>query len=214
MNKKYVITNGEFYISQKLNNITNDINQAKIFNDISSANASYKNSVSKVIKKMNYKVQPIDLNSELYEECDSDCECDYNLESISNSYSLVDIEELKDLLSILSEKFSLLKRNKDFLIRQESNIDKAISDILHYIEFNNFSASDGYKLCKKLKELRLHRRKIKNELELINIINMHTCNNIANGNTNKAINELENKAYSPRVFKDLFDNRDISELLK
>lgn len=208
MNKKYVITNGEFYISQKLNNITNDINQAKIFNDISSANVSYKNSVSKVIKKMNYKVQPIDLNSEFYEE--SDC----NLKSISNSYSLVDVEELKDLLSVLSEKFSLLKRNKDFLLRQESNIDKAISDILHYIEFNNFSASDGYKLCKKLKELRLHRRKIKNELELINIINVHTCNNIANGNTNKAIDGLENKAYEPRVFKNLFDNRDISELLK
>ena len=99
------------------------------------------------------------------------------------------------------------------MLDEESNIDKQISDILHYIEFYNFSASDGYKLCKALKELRLRRKDIKNELDLIGIITTHTCNNIANGNTNKAIDNLGKRQYAPRVLNDLFVNKDISYLL-
>lgn len=37
------------------------------------------------------------------------------------------------------------------LCKEESNADIAISDILHYIEFNNFNASEGYKLANMIK---------------------------------------------------------------
>ena len=121
---------------------------------------------------------------------------------------------LKKSINDLSEKLTTLKGNKEWLLNEESNIDKQISDILHYIEFYTFSASDGYKLCKALKELRLRRREIKNELELINIISVHTCNNIANGNTSKAIEGLSNKQYAPRVLNDLFVSHNINSLLE
>ena len=135
------------------------------------------------------------------------------IDKINFSYTKVDIDDLRESINGLSEKFTTLKGNKEWLLNEESNIDKQISDILHYIEFYNFSASNGYKLCKALKELRLRRRDIKNELELIGIISTHTCNNIANGNTNKAIDTLGKKQYAPRVLNDLFVNRDISSLL-
>ena len=134
-------------------------------------------------------------------------------EKINSAYTEVDIDDLKKSINDLSEKLTTLKGNKEWLLDEESNIDKQISDILHYIEFYNFSASDGYKLCKALKELRLRRRDVKNKIELISIINTHTCNNIANGNTNKAIDNLSKKQYVPRVLNDLFVNRDISSLL-
>ena len=95
----------------------------------------------------------------------------------------------------------------------QSEVDKEISDIMHFIEFYNFSASDGYKLCKALKDLRLRRRKIKNELELINIVNTQSLNNVASGQTNKAINGLDEKKYAPRVLQELFDNRNIDDII-
>lgn len=54
--------------------------------------------------------------------------------------------------------------------KEISDIDKEISVIEHYIEFNNFSASEGYKLSHALKVCRINRRKLKNELLLIDKI--------------------------------------------
>ena len=84
---------------------------------------------------------------------------------------------------------------------------------MHFLEFNSFSACEGYKLCKALKELRLKRREVKNELELINIVNTHSCNNIINGSTSKAIAGLETKQYAPRVLVELFEQRCIDKIL-
>jgi len=45
--------------------------------------------------------------------------------------------------------------------------DREINDIIHYIEFNKFSASKGYWLSKQLKEVRINRRNNHNEVELL-----------------------------------------------
>lgn len=134
-------------------------------------------------------------------------------EKVNPTYIPVDTEKLRGEIDDLSNKFSILQGNMDWLLDKMSNLDKQISDILHFIEFERFSACEGYKLCKALKDLRLQRRAIKNELELINIINCHTCNNIANGNTSKAIDGLSNKKYEPRVLSELFEDRRIDILL-
>ena len=134
-------------------------------------------------------------------------------EKINDTYIPVDFDDVKKSLQELSTKFSVLKGNKEWLLEKQSDIDKQISDILHFIEFEKFSACEGFKLCKALKELRLKRRDIKNQLELINIINCHTCNNMANGSTNKAISSIENKQYAPRVLIELFENRNIDNLI-
>ena len=135
-------------------------------------------------------------------------------DKINNTYSPIDIACLQGTINDLSDQLTTLKGNKDWLLDMESEVDKEISDIMHFIEFNNFSASDGYKLCKAIKDLRLRRRKIKNELELINIINVHTLNNVALGQTNKAITGLDNKKYAPRVLSDLFEHKDINSIIR
>ena len=213
MSKKYVITNGESYVCNKLNTVTKILNKAKVFDTFDLANNVFKSSISKSLKQMGFQVRETEIDTNRINNT-----VNVNINTTSNdkinfSYTEVDIDDLRESINGLSEKFTTLKGNKEWLLDEESNIDKQISDILHYIEFYNFSASDGYKLCKALKELRLRRRDVKNELELIGIISTHTCNNIANGNTNKAIDALGKKQYAPRVLNDLFVNRDISSLL-
>ena len=216
---KYTITNGYSYICDNLCNTTKEIDKAKIFDKIKTANNVYRSSISREYKLMGFQVKEVDTgnsnnnNSVTINTNVNISNTASSNDKINSSYTKVDIDDLRESINSLSEKFTALKGNKEWLLNEESNIDKQISDILHYIEFYNFSASDGYKLCKVLKELRLRRRDIKNELELIGIISTHTCNNIANGNTNKAIDTLGKKQYAPRVLNDLFVNRDISSLL-
>ena len=210
MSKKYVITDGESYISINLCSITKNFYNAKIFDKLNTANNVFKSSIAKSFKHMGFRVEEIGMNVNNTVNVNNSSTSN---EKINSSYTEVDVDDLKESINELSEKFTTLKGNKEWLFDEESNIDKQISDILHYIEFYNFSASDGYKLCKVLKELRLRRRDVKNKIELISIINTHTCNNIANGNTNKAIDNLSKKQYVPRVLNDLFVNRDISSLL-
>lgn len=216
---KYIITNGYSYICDNLCNTTKEIDKAKIFDKIKTANNVYRSSISREYKLMGFQVREADTgnsNSNNSVTINTNVNISNTASSndkINSSYTEVDIDDLRESINSLSEKFTALKGNKEWLFDEESNIDKQISDILHYIEFYNFSASDGYKLCKALKELRLRRRDVKNKIELISIISTHTCNNIANGNTNKAIDNLSKKQYTPRVLNDLFVNRDISSLL-
>lgn len=130
------------------------------------------------------------------------------------TYTHIDVAKLMGSINELSGVFSTLQGNKDWLLEQESNLDKQISDILHWIEFNDFSACDGYKLCKALKDLRLQRRNVKNELEVIRIIGVHTCSNLANGKTGNAINGLNTRKYEPRVLSELFEKKKVDVVYK
>lgn len=128
-------------------------------------------------------------------------------DTVNCQYTAVDMEETKKLICSLSTQLKTIKGNKEWLLEMLSRIDQEISDIIHYIEFYNFSASNGYKLCKELKDLRLKRRDIKNQLEVIDIISNH-CNPLAEGKTNKAICDIENKQYTPRILKELFEEKE------
>ena len=62
-----------------------------------------------------------------------------------------------------------MKRNYE--ISQElSEVESMIVDLEHYIEFSVLNARDGYVAYKKLHNLLLRRRKIKNEQKVVNMI--------------------------------------------
>ena len=56
------------------------------------------------------------------------------------------------------------------LTQNLSTADREISDELHYIEFCNLNASEGYKSYKRLKELQQKRRAIKNSFEMLDTV--------------------------------------------
>ena len=75
------------------------------------------------------------------------------------------VEEIKEI----SDKLDEIDNYNSGLGQQLSSIDKKQQDILHYVETKKLSAFGCYRLFKELKNVRLIRRKIKNDMELSKI---------------------------------------------
>ncbi len=69
------------------------------------------------------------------------------------------------------EKELLIARNKfNELSQKQGEADKLQDEILHQLENNNFNACQGYQYSKALHDLRIRRRKIKQDLSEQQII--------------------------------------------
>ena len=75
------------------------------------------------------------------------------------------VEEIKEI----SDKLDEIDNYNSGLGQQLSSIDKKQQDILHYVETKKLSAFGCYRLFKELKNVRLVRIKIKNDMELSKI---------------------------------------------
>lgn len=117
---------------------------------------------------------------------------------------------VKALKSVRDVYVSFPKRLK--LAEEElSKINQEIQDILHVLELAKFNASEGYKYARDIKELRLERRKLKDEIELLEKIQEFTAYPKASekvinktiGEINKVQTKFNNRFYTMRVRKDL-----------
>ncbi len=112
------------------------------------------------------------------------------------------IEQLKEVYQTIDSDIKRLKN-------EEKMANLFDLDMLHEIENTNFNACQGYKLAKQIRENRLFRREIKNELDTLlrlkdNFLDANielldkTYQEIIN--RNNYLNELvEKKVYNPRV---------------
>ena len=91
------------------------------------------------------------------------------------------------------------------MLSQLSKIDQELSDIDHYIEFVNLNAAQGYKAYRMIKDRRIIRRSIKNELDVLNIILGKKISETATDEIQKAIYGMDKRTYEPRVLNELFD---------
>lgn len=88
-----------------------------------------------------------------------------------------------------------------------SYTDLELSDMLHYIEFHKFSASEGYQLCKKIQEICDRRRDAKNKLQIICTVNSQSCKKILSGDAARDItNAINKKRYTPRILEKMFED--------
>ncbi|MEB8652276.1 hypothetical protein P4G96_26400 [Bacillus cereus] len=76
----------------------------------------------------------------------------------------------KRLQRILTELESL-ESDLNEINQLRSNADLMQQDVLHIIEVESFSAARGYHLARRLKEIRNHRRQVKDEWELLFNVN-------------------------------------------
>lgn len=81
-----------------------------------------------------------------------------------------------------------------------STVDKEISDLYHYIEFNRLNAYQGYLAYKKLRGLLLRRREIKDEVLAMNALR----DSINYEKLSQFKNMINTRTYSPRQYEDLF----------
>lgn len=82
-------------------------------------------------------------------------------------------------------------------------VDNKIQDVLHAIEFNSYNARDGYKIYKLLHDLRLERRKYKDEIFIRELIddNIHDTDW---GKFRSRVKDVKDRQYHVREMEELF----------
>lgn len=164
------------------------------------ANSILQNNLSKALK-LCFHLQKIDKPSELIKQITQE-KVNENTETPSHSENIQYwVNKVSDLNGLASEAL----HRKDNLLNQLSKIDQELSDIDHYIEFVNLNAAQGYKAYKMIKDRRIIRRSIKNELDVLNIILGKKISETATDEIQKAISGMDKRTYEPRVLNELFD---------
>ena len=100
---KYIITNGYSYICDNLCDTTKEIDKAKIFNNIKTANNVYRSSIAKSYKQMGFQVREAGTDNSNKNSNDSvTINANINIsnatssnEKINSAYTEVDIDDLK-----------------------------------------------------------------------------------------------------------------------
>ena len=199
---QYVITDGSRWITKNRNGKyvpTTCEALADTFGN-KEANSVYNNNLSKALKSC-FRVMKVDKPPELVKQITQE-KVNENTETPSNSENIQYwIDKVSDLNGLASEAL----HRKDDLLSQLSKVDQELSDIDHYIEFVNLNAAQGYKAYKMIKDRRIIRRSIKNELDILNIILGKKISETAKDEIQKAVSGMDNRKYEPRVLNELFD---------
>ena len=199
---QYVITDGSRWITKNRNGKyvpTTCEALADTFGN-KEANSVYNNNLSKALKSC-FRVMKVDNQPELVKQITQE-KVNENTETPSNSENIQYwIDKVSDLNGLASEAL----HRKDDLLSQLSKIDQELSDIDHYIEFVNLNAAQGYKAYRMIKDRRIIRRSIKNELDVLNIILGKKISETATDEIQKAISGMDKRTYEPRVLNELFD---------
>lgn len=89
----------------------------------------------------------------------------------------------------------------------QSDVDQEISDIMHYLEFNNPGTNEMLKASQMLQERRRKRREITDEIEKINLICDTFLDRDFETKVQQALGRMERmkaRQYTPRKLTDLF----------
>ena len=92
------------------------------------------------------------------------------------------------------------------LSEELSKYDRQRTDVEHYIELNagKLNACDGYKAYKMLQDVLTRRRKVKDELQVIQVALDRIVSPDDLAQIDTKVKELESRKYIPREFKHLF----------
>ena len=159
-----------------------------------------KNNLSKALKSV-FRMEKIDEPPKLVKQI-SQLTVQENTEKVLVTENIQCwLDKIDGLNGLASEAL----HRKDELLSQLSKVDQELSDVNHYIEFCNLNAAQGYKAYKMIKERRIKRRSIKNELQVIDIILGKKISETATDEIQKAIAGMDKRTYEPRVMTELFD---------
>lgn len=199
---QYVITDGSRWIMKDKNGKfvpTSCEPLADVFGN-KEVNSVYQNNLPKALKSV-FHIQKIDTPPKLVKQI-THAEVQENTETVSVAGN---IQYWVDKISGLNGLASEALHRKEELTNQLSQVDKELSDINHYIEFVNLNAAQGYKAYKMIKERRIKRRSIKNELEVLSIILGKKISDSVTDEIQKAVSRMDGRRYEPRVMNELFD---------
>ena len=199
---QYIITDGSRFIYRNHSGKfvpTPSESMADIFNR-RQAEAIFKNSLPKALKSVFY-VKKYDEPPEQVKQVTKE-EINKNTEKAMISEN---VQRWLDKVSELNGLRNDATKRKEELCKQLSDVDKELSDINHYIEFCNLNAAQGYKAYKMVKERRVKRRSIKNELVVVDAILEKRISDSITEEIEKVVHSLDERTYTPRILNELFD---------
>lgn len=202
MPQQFVITDGNRFIYRMRNGKyipTSSEAMADIFTK-KTADRIFENCLSKPLRAQ-FRVERYDKPPEGVQQVTKQ-----DLEE--NTEKVLVAENIQRWIDKLSDLNGLAKDANDrkkILEKELSTVDMEIQDCLHYIEFMKLNAAQGYKAYKLLKERRMRRRSIKNELQVLEIILGKKLGETVTDEILKRISGLDHRSYSPRVMTELFD---------
>ena len=168
-----------------------ELNEAFQFNDKTKADNALAN-LPKQMRNLGYFVQQIDAPSQPLEIDGFD-----NSELVNYDSALVQIGSFCDLHDQLVAKATWV----EYKLQE---VENKIQDVLHAIEFNSYNARDGYKIYKLLHDLRLERRKYKDEQIIADVMK----SGFAGSNWELArtrVDDLKDRQYHVREMEELFE---------
>ena len=190
----YVLYNQKYYLMYNAIGQwipTSELNEAFRFNDKTKADNALAN-LPKQMRNLGYFVQQIDAPSKPVE-----------IDGFDNS-ELVNYDSALAQIGSFCELHAQLVARTTWVEYKLQEVENKIQDVLHAIEFNSYNARDGYKIYKLLHDLRLERRKYKDEKIIANVVK----SGFANSNwelVRSRVNDLKDRKYHVREMEELFE---------
>ena len=169
---------------------TTELNEAFQFNDKIKAENTLSN-LPKQMRNLGYFVQQVDAPSK-HVDFDQFTES----ELVNYDSALAQIGSFCDLHDQLVARATWV----EYKLQE---VENKIQDVLHAIEFNSYNARDGYKIYKLLHDLRLERRKYKDEQIIADVMK----SGFASSNwelVRTRVDDLKDRQYHVRNLEGLF----------
>lgn len=141
-------------------------------------------------------------------ETAQDSSCDTNLMEYGKGANLDAVYAtpfIMDSLDLLEQMLALAERTDTYMHEQPEElrqVERKICDELHYVEFMSLNGADGYKAYRRLHELRVERRRLKNEqfvaTRLYNLFDAETNRKISDAI--QVITKIPDRHYTPREY--------------
>lgn len=207
----YIITNSSrtqfIRLNDKGSPITCNKQNAQHFDYVKAKNIL--DHFPKTMKKFHFKVEPIPevkVHNDDSEDNDRGQHENDTQKSIIINESYTVPDAVTDWLNRVKSCNDLAKdaaKRKEELTQARSNIDKELSNHLHEIELEKWkSGSEGYKEYKSLKIILERRRKIKDELFVVQAILTSNLESIATNRIEKVVKRLSDRRFAVREVDD------------
>ena len=169
---------------------TPELNESFQFSDKTKAENALAN-LPKQMRNLGYFVQQVDAPSKPV-----DFDWNANLDLADYDSALAQIGSFCDLHDQLVARATWV----EYKLQE---VENKIQDVLHAIEFNSYNARDGYKIYKLLHDLRIERRKYKDEQIIADVMK----SGFAGSNWELArtrVDDLKDRQYHVREMEELF----------
>lgn len=190
----YVLYNQKYYLMHNAIGQfvpTPELNESFYFFDKTKADNALAN-LPKQMRNLGYFVQQIDAPSK-----------PVDFDQFNNS-NLVDYGSALAQIGSFCDLHDQLVARATWVEYKLQEVENKIQDVLHAIEFNSYNARDGYKIYKLLHDLRLERRKYKDEQIIADVMK----SGFAGSNwelTRSRVDDLKDRQYHVREMEELFE---------